>query len=526
MIAFLKRCWQRRWIRGLAWTGITLVTLLVLFVAWVNWTGARVWSEAQQRVRDEKLTLDFRQTLPESVPDAENFCATPLLRDLVVVVDGDASKGEPAAKRKALEALGLPEGKQTPSGLERPAIQRKPGEDAAKHMADWAKWLREMKVAMPVTDAQNPAREVLAALAYQDAAVAEMAEGLDRPQAQFQPAPRDRELPETLFAMQLPHYAALMDAFGGLGLRAVAAAQAGESAKAHEAARTMARLGEAIGQEPFLIGLLVNRACAVQTCQVVWTLCEARSGTAEDFRKLQRDLERLDFTRATFRAWEGELAAAVDSVMYLKKSRDSNLLAILGPENTAGKTSGPEYITRLLPAGWFDMNAANVVHMELDYIIRPLRDHGWQAVMKRQPDLERELKHAKANWPTHLDKIFPALVMPAAVKATTASVHAQCLVNQAIIACALERHYAEHQSYPETLDALKQTDGKALPVDPANGAPMKYRKTEDGRYKLWSVGIDLVDDGGKEGDKDVKEDAARPSRPDYKGDWVWEYVGE
>jgi hypothetical protein len=526
MIAFLKRCWQRRWIRGLAWTGITFVTLLVLFVAWVNWTGARVWTEAQQRVRDEKLTLDFRQTLPDAVPDAANFCATPMLRDLVVVVDGDASKGEPAAKRKALEALGLPEAKQAPSGLARPAIQRKPGEDAATHMAGWAKWLREMKVAMPLTDAQNPAREVLAALAYQDAAVAEMAGGLDRPYAQFQPAPRERELPEMLFSMQLPHYAALMDAFGGLGLRAVAAAHAGETAKAHEAARIMARLAEAIGQETFLLGLLVNRACTAQTCQVVWTLSQARTGTAEDFRKLQRDLERLDFTRATFRAWEAELAAGVDAVMYLKRSRDPNLLAVLGPGAEGDKTSGAAFIMRLVPAGWFDMNAANMVHMQLDYIIRPLRDHGWQAVMNRQPDMERELKHSKANWPTHLDKIFPSLVMPAALKVTSASVHGQCLVNQAIIACALERHYAEHQSYPETLDALKQTDGKALPVDPANGAPMKYRKTDDGRYKLWSVGIDLVDDGGKEADKNAEEDAARPSRPDYKGDWVWEYAGK
>ncbi|MEZ0275091.1 MAG: hypothetical protein ACAH88_09310, partial [Roseimicrobium sp.] len=74
------------------------------------------------------------------------------------------------------------------------------------------------------------------------------------------------------------------------------------------------------------------------------------------------------------------------------------------------------------------------------------------------------------------------------------------------------------------LDALKQTNGKALPMDPASEAPMKYRKTEDGRYKMWSVGIDLVDDGGKEADKDAKGDAAKPNNAEYKGDWVWEYA--
>lgn len=526
MIAFLKRCWQRRWIRGVAWTAITLVTLFTLFIAWVNWKGARVWNEAQQRVRDEKLTLDFRQTLQDPVPDTENFCAIPLLRDLPVVVDRDPDKGEPAAKRKALSALDLPDDKKSPARVEQPSLLPKPGQDSEQHMRNWAQWLRQIHADMPVTDAQNPAREVLAALAYQDAAVAEMAGALSRPHAQLLPAPKNREIPEMIFSMQLPHYSALMDASSGLAVRAVAATHAGEVAKAHEAVRVMARLSEAMSQEPFLIGLLASRSSAIQTSQVVWTLCQARAGTAEDFRNLQTDLERLDFSIAAFRAWEGELAAGVDALMYLKRSRDPNLFAVLGPGPDGRESTGDSVITRLLPAGWFDMNAANVVHMELDYIIRPLRDHGWQTVMNLQPEMERKLKYAKANWPTNLDKIFPALMMPSALNVTSASVREQCLVNQAIIACALERHYAEHQSYPESLETLKKTDGKNLPLDPADGSPMKYRKTEDGRYKLWSVGFDLVDDGGKAPDKDAKGEAAKPSKAEYKGDWVWEYAGK
>ncbi|QIF05268.1 hypothetical protein [Roseimicrobium sp. ORNL1] len=526
MIAFLKRCWQRRWIRGLTWTFITLVTLTTLCVAWVNWTGARVWRDAQQRVRDENLTLDFRQTMTAPVPDAENFCAIPLLRDIAVVVDDDASKGEPAAKRKALEALGLPDGNQSPSGMGRPSVQLKSGEDAAKQMGDWARWLREMKMAMPVTDAENPAREILAALAYQDAAVAEMAGTLERPYAQFQPAPTDRKIPELIFAIQIPHYGGLQKAIGGLALRATAAAHAGEAAKAHETARIMARLSEAIGQEPFLIGFLVYRAAAVQTTSVVWTLCQAHTGTAEDFQKLQRDLERLEFHEAALRAWNCELAGGVETLKYLKRSRDSSVLSIIRSPLKEGESAGGGLAMLLLPSGFFDMNAANIVHMELDYVIRPLRDEGWQGVLNREQDMERDLMFAKANWPTNLDKIFPSLVMPSLLNITGTTVYGQCLVNQAIIACALERHYAEKGTYPESLDELKRTNGKALPTDPMSGTPMKYRKTGDGRYKLWSVGFDLTDDGGKGPDKDAKGDAAKPNRAAYKGDWVWEYSGK
>jgi hypothetical protein len=55
---------------------------------------------------------------------------------------------------------------------------------------------------------------------------------------------------------------------------------------------------------------------------------------------------------------------------------------------------------------------------------------------------------------------------------------------------------------------------------------MGYRKTGDGRYALWCVGFDGKDDGGKRG-----LDATNPlntgfSRPDYVGDWVWDFAAK
>jgi hypothetical protein len=524
MISFLKRCWQRRWIRGFTWTFVSLVTLLVLFTAWVNWLGARVWNEAQQRVLAEKLTLDFRQTLPDPVPDAENFCATPLLKDIAVVVDSNADKGEPAAKRKALAALGLPVEMTSPSGVRRPAMQPKPGQSPQQLMSEWAAWLREMKVSMPVTDAQNPAREVLAALSYQDAGVAELAARLDLPLAQLTPATKSQVLPEMLFEMQIPHFGSLQSAVTGLAVRAIAAAHAGDAAKAHEAARIMARLTQAIGGEPFLIGLLVSRSAASTTATIVSTLCQTRVGSAEDFLKLRRDLERLDFQEAASRAWRGELAAGVDAVMYFKRSRDPEFLSMVqGLSDGNGKIGGGPF-PLFLPSGLFDMNAANMVHMEIDYIIRPLRDGGWKGVLQAQTEMEQHFKEAKVNWPTNLDKIFPAIIMPSASLATSTTLYGECLVNQAIIACALEQYFAEHQSYPDTLEPISRAGGPALPLDPADGAPMRYRKTADGRYQLWSVGFDLVDDGGKRGEKAGEK--SKPSKLAYKGDWVWDYSGK
>ena len=105
---FLKRCWQKRWLRRLTWTVVIFTVLIASLYAWVNWSGARQFRNVEAMLKAEGETLDFRETMNEPVPEAENFCAIPLLKDLALVVDNDASKGAPGEKRKHLETMKLP----------------------------------------------------------------------------------------------------------------------------------------------------------------------------------------------------------------------------------------------------------------------------------------------------------------------------------------------------------------------------------------------------------------------------------
>ena len=60
---------------------------------------------------------------------------------------------------------------------------------------------------------------------------------------------------------------------------------------------------------------------------------------------------------------------------------------------------------------------------------------------------------------------------------------------------ALARYAAEHGTYPLTLEELKPlmlSDG----IDPFSGKPLHYRLEADGGFTIWSVGDNLVDDGG------------------------------
>jgi hypothetical protein len=66
-----------------------------------------------------------------------------------------------------------------------------------------------------------------------------------------------------------------------------------------------------------------------------------------------------------------------------------------------------------------------------------------------------------------------------------------------VTAIALERYGRRHGSYPDTLEGLVPELLKNLPIDFMDGKPLRYRRTDDGHFVLYSVGLDCVDNGGK-----------------------------
>jgi hypothetical protein len=67
----------------------------------------------------------------------------------------------------------------------------------------------------------------------------------------------------------------------------------------------------------------------------------------------------------------------------------------------------------------------------------------------------------------------------------------------AVTGLALEQFRAAHnRRYPASLSELAPNYLDAVPEDPFDGQPLRYR-TEGAGYVLYSIGPDLKDDGGK-----------------------------
>ena len=103
-----------------------------------------------------------------------------------------------------------------------------------------------------------------------------------------------------------------------------------------------------------------------------------------------------------------------------------------------------------------------------------------------------------------------------------------------VAAIAVYRYQKRYGQLPNSLDQLVGEFLDAVPIDQCNGQPLHYQTNSNG-FKIYSVGVDGVDDGGTpimvQNDKSsstVDDSNLRPqkasdfyfARRDLKGDWV------
>lgn len=498
MKSLFLRLWSKRAVRGLVWTLVTLVTLTALTAQIVNRSGTRALEKIRTDLKKEGETLVFADLLPESISDQQNFCAVPALRGIA-----EEQSGRTAREALAPFDLKARAGAAPLPGLENSAQTGKP--------VDLGPWTEAL-----AADAAGGPAALLEALADQEPVLAELAGALDRPEARWTPQWRERELPAILFAVSVPHYQTSQNLARSLTLRATAEAETGAADAAHKSVEILLRLAEANSEDPFLIGLLVTSSHASLAANSIWALCRDRAGSPEDFGRLETSLARLDLEEATGRAWRTELAAGVSTIVALANTREWSR-----EEREFLLGSGDVQNVGLIPRGLILNNAAILAELQWKYGLKPLREGGLLAMQEASADLEKEIMEIRKSplkWP---GSFLATMILPATAATTTNVLHAEVLLTQAGIACVLERHFLTHQHYPAKLSDL----GSVRTTDPWTGTEMRYERTAGGRYRIWSVGPDRVDDGGRRIFDPEDPEKTRFRSKDYLGDWVWDYPG-
>jgi hypothetical protein len=491
--------WSWSFLKVVLWT----VTLIVLFYAEEDWLGARAWAATQAKWEAKGEVFDFNKLEPVPVPDDQNLAAVPLFK----MEPGPDYEGEfrPIALESAMRVH--QPGGELPSGvLGGPQKDKLPDmpkirEGIALAYAEVFKTIPPGKDTLSQFDALYPFIANLRSAAA------------TRPFCRFRQSYRF-ELPDllslSLFTDQIPLSEILT-------LHAVLALAAHQPDLALDDLKTNFKLNSGLRSEP----LLVTGLCAIGTAAISFSALgnglATHSWNDAQLIDIENELASIDFLTLYQADLRGETCFAVAAFDQEKARRPtiggSQLNARNGNDTSKLKVS--DAFRDFWADGWidemkvqaanFDLNAVQFVDPAARMVFPEKVDRFHEEIARHQHGLRLKL------WHILTDEADGPIVASAQHFA-----QAQAYVDEARIACALERYRLAHGVYPDSLDALAPAYIDALPHDIMNGQPYHYRLRPDGSRIIYSVGWNLKDDGGT-----VAYRADEPRAMDEtQGDWV------
>jgi hypothetical protein len=463
-----------------------LITLLALYHAEENWRGRRAWEDYEKAMETKGVSFDFATYIPPPVPDDQNFAMTPFLAPLFDFLPGTQKVRDTNAQARAL-SLG----------------------DRLKpfHTNKMDMWIE----GKPLETRANPSN-VLETLEAVDPILAEMQTASHRPYSRFN---LDYDL-ELKAGILLPHLAVIKQLCQALELRASAELALGQTKAAFLDVDLMYRLMNSIQSEPFLISELSRAGNLTQMLQPIWEGLANHQWSDKQLEDFTQKLQSLNFLDDDGRVLRSE-CHLFDSLFAALRS-NKNPVRLL---NNMGDGRGPDafgerLISMMIPSGWFYFEQLNYHRLFDSEIADVMTSKGIDPAVadRKDNDVRQELASA-GPLAFFQHKAMSAILLPSLSNFERKMVRAQTYANLALIACALERYRLAHGEFPDSLDALAPQYLSAVPVDVIMDQPLKYHRTPDGQFILYSVGWNKKDDNGTVA-KDTKEKT--------EGDWVWKYT--
>jgi hypothetical protein len=442
------------------------------------------------------------------VPDEKNFALAPLLApmlDYTQGADGLIWRDTNAIARIEKLSATLSPGRETNDQLVLGRLEKGTFAD----LASWAEFYRGNTNYPQASAPTNQAEPILVALGKFDSELEQLREAAaTRPYSYF-PIHYGYE---PSWGILLPHLARMKGLAMLVQVRATAGLEAGMSAQAFEDLKLGLRLSDSIREEPLLIDHLVRIATLAIDLQTVREGLVRHAWTEPQLAEIGTYLSGVDLLVEYTRAMQGERALSVKGLDYLRRTGGwSNPMDYIGDPDGKSSSSpsfGP------MPSGWFYQNMRTISEMGQEFTF-PAVDARAHRIF---PEITEKGTHAIETMRTGPYTIFAKLLLPALQKAVQKSSRMQTYVDDARIACALERYRLAEGKLPDALDALMPRFIDRIPTDVIDGKPLRWRRDGDGGYVIYSVGWNRKDDGGElawiKQKKDSEVDVAN-------GDWVW-----
>lgn len=353
------------------------------------------------------------------------------------------------------------------------------------------------------------------------------------------------------FSLLLPHLAKTKMATQRLSAAALSDLHRGDTPAAVKNVRAMLALSQGATDERLIISQLVRIAGTAITLNANWELLQSPDLTDGQLATLQRDWSELEFLHATENALAMERAMLELTVGQMrsssaefKKMASGFTFGGSGPSGSSGnwfedakefsketlekaKMKTKETAWRVAWSHPDQLRALQGDQVLLETLRRVQTNECFDAAFRWQQNRLAVLGYTKGTNSTDsfgdlFDEPDVRTLMSSSVislaKVSTRVMNIEISRQLVVTAIALKRFHLRHGNYPAELAALTPEFLPAVPRDPVDGQPLRYRANADGTVQLYSIGENAVDDGGDP--TSSKTGSASPAAQ-LGRDWVW-----
>ncbi len=501
-------CWRN--LRRLIFAVACLVTLIALAYAEEDFRGKRAWRQYRRAVEAQGQKLGVVAVAPPPIPDEKNFALMPLLRPLFDFTQGTGglhwNDTNGMARVQNLSADLRPSGRTTNDHVVLGNLEKGTFAD----LAACAAFYHGNTNYPQAPEGAAPATVILTALGRFDAELKELQEAAaSRPECRF-PIPWQTE---PSWAILLPHLAPIKALTVLTSARATAELEAGRAADAFEDLKLGLRFSDGIRDEPLLIDHLVRLATLGVDLQTLREGLLRHAWTEAQLSTVERHLGSINLLAEYQCAIRGERALSTSGLDYLRRQGwRNNPLDYL--ELNPGE-SRHDVPLNFIPRGWYYQNMVRLSRF-LDAFTLPAAD---PSAFRVFPEVTEKGSRAAESMRAGPYTVFAKILVPAVQNAVRKTARMQSWVDEARVACALERYRLATGKLPDNLEALAPRFLDRVPYDIMDGKPLRYQLGPDGGYVLYSVGWDKKDDGGQ---PELGQEKKEPGVEGRRGDWVWE----
>jgi len=481
-----------------------LASLVFGYYGYQTWRGRHSWRTFQATLSQRGESLSLAPLLPGPVPDGANFARSPAFDRLLSNTKQQTRRLFEGLGRFELQASAaqgnvvlLDWSRQASSPLHqfvtwtnRPSGGPSVPPRVVMRAPPYVNRMRTLPAVAPETNRKQDAALILQHLQPQAALLRELAEATaGRPAFQtttnrdahtvLQPAGQPVLMLERLHLL--------------FQVRACAALELGQTAQAQADVLAGLRLARLAGQSPDSRATLRVQELLGRSLQPIWEGLGQHAWTDPELAVLQHELAGFDLLADYTNALRRVVLAYIEIWRTIPEGASPEV----APRPDGG--IAPEGGWQLQPRTWW-----------FDSCIQ-LHNAGWSAIeaVDAASGRVREVNIWMSINDLPLDATSRELLQEAMWWGPNpgAVAFAQTSVNQAIIACALERFRLAHRFYPEALEELVPSLLPRVPHDAVSGRPMIYQPPGAGSLILRGVGPNGVDD---------RKNSA-------SDDWLWTY---